>query len=132
MSRLRQFRRRGTAASGISCVIIALLALGSPRPAHAQADNLSLPQGSTMWHYQCKAGIQCPTRCSVKGSELFSTSEYVSLTIAQIPGQVYWIRIDTGQTHIDYIAQGDQVICSIVGATLASTRTPTPAKAAQP
>ena len=88
--------------------------------ASAQVDNIVPPPGSMTWQYECKAGTQCPTQCAVKGTELFATSNYQTVTIVRIPEQAYWIRIDTGQGTIDYVAQADQVACSIAGATLKS------------
>jgi hypothetical protein len=99
--------------------VLSLLAVG---PANAQTENLSMPTGSTTWHYECKPGTQCPTKCAVGGTELFSTGNYTSLTIVQLPGRSYWFRVDTGHGKVDYIMQADQVNCSIIGATLSSAR----------
>jgi hypothetical protein len=99
----------------------ALVAL-APRVVNAQVENMVPPAGAMMWHYECQVGTQCPTKCTVKGTELFTTGNYASLTIVQISNQGYWFRIDTGQTNVDYVAQADQVICSIVGAMLKSAR----------
>jgi hypothetical protein len=99
----------------------ALVAL-APRVVNAQVENMVPPAGAMMWHYECQPGTQCPTKCAVKGTELFTTGNYASLTIVQISNQSYWFRIDTGQTNVDYVAQADQVICSIVGAMLKSAR----------
>ena len=101
---------------------LSALAVLTPCEVDAQVENMVPPAGAMMWHYECQVGTQCPTKCTVKGTELFSTGNYVSLTILQIPDQVYWFRIDTGQTNVDYVAQADQVICSVVGATLKSAR----------
>jgi hypothetical protein len=101
---------------------LSALAVLTPCEADAQVENLVPPAGAMMWHYECQPGTQCPTKCMVKGTDLFSTGNYVSLTILQIPNQVYWFRIDTGQTNVDYVAQADQVICSVVGAMLKSAR----------
>jgi hypothetical protein len=102
--------------SGVAMIMMA------SRAADAQIDNMVPPVGSLMWHYECKAGAQCPTRCTVKGTELFSTGNFQSLTILQIPNQVYWIRVNTGQANVDYVVQADQVACSISGATLMSAK----------
>jgi len=90
--------------------------------ANAQVENLSMPTGSTTWHYECKADTQCPTKCAVGGTELFSTGNYISLTIMQLPSRGYWFRVDTGKGKVDYITQADQVNCSIMGATLIFVR----------
>ena len=100
----------------------ALVVLVSPLVADAQVENMVPPAGAMMWHYECQPGTQCPTKCAVEGTEVFATGNYLSLTILQIPNQVYWFRINTGQTNVDYVAQADQVICSVVGATLKSVR----------
>ena len=97
-----------------------LAAAVAPQPASAQAGNMLAPPGSMTWQYECKDGTQCPTRCAVKGTELFSSSNYKTLTIVRIPEQAYWIRIDTGQGTIDYVAQADEIVCSMAGAALKS------------
>jgi SAM-dependent methyltransferase len=99
--------------------VLGLLAVGT---ANAQTENLSMPAGSTTWHYECKPGANCPTKCAAGGTELFSTGNYTSLTIVQLPGRSYWFRVDTGHGKVDYITQADQVNCSIIGATLSSAR----------
>src|ERR1043166_6881592 len=88
---------------------LSALAVLTPCEVDAQVENLVPPAGAMMWHYECQPGTQCPTKCTVKGTELFSTSNYVSLTILKIPDQVYWFRIDTGQTNVDYVAQADEM-----------------------
>jgi hypothetical protein len=118
----------------VRILLVGAVAFGAvailPRMANAQVDNMVPPAGSMMWHYECKTGTQCPTKCAVRGTELFSSGNYVSLTIVQIPGQVYWFRIDTGQGNVDYVAQADQVVCSMAGATMTSARAQESAKAA--
>ena len=109
---------RSLLTAGAAFALVAL----APRVVNAQVENMVPPAGAMMWHYECQPGAQCPTKCTVKGTELFSTGNYASLTIVQISNQGYWFRIDTGQTNVDYVAQADQVICSIVGATLKSAR----------
>jgi len=95
----------------------------------AQVENLTPPSGSMTWHYECKARKNCPTSCKAKGNELFATSDYRFITILQFPTQGFWIRIDTGQGNVDYVGfQGDQVICSIAGATLIFARSQETAK----
>jgi hypothetical protein len=102
---------------------LSALAVLTPCEVDAQVENMVPPAGAMMWHYECQVGTQCPTKCTVKGTELFSTSDYASLTIVQMPNQVYWIRLDTGQKNVDYvITQADPVMCTIVGATLKSAR----------
>ena len=99
-----------------------MMIMTAPRAVNAQVDNMVPPVGSMMWHYECKAGAQCPTKCTIKGTELFQTGNFQSLTILQIPNQVYWIRVATGQSNLEYVAQADQFTCSISGATLMSAK----------
>jgi hypothetical protein len=66
--------------------------------------------------------VQLPDKVCRRGTELFSTGNYISLTIVQLPSRSYWFRVDTGKGKVDYIAQADQVNCSIIGATLISAR----------
>ena len=120
------------------CFVVPVLAVGvlaavvAPLPAAAQADNMSPPPGAMTWQYECKEGASCPTRCAVKGTELFSTSNYKTLTIVRIPEQAYWLRIDTGQGTIDYVAQADEIVCSMAGATLKSAGVQEGGKAVTP
>ncbi len=107
------------------------LALVRPGTVEAQIDNVSPPAGSMIWQYECKPGIKCPTRCVVKGTELFSTDDFLSLTILQRPDPVYWLRIDYGHTLVDYVGYGGQAYelsCSIIGATLKAIRVSEPEK----
>ena len=100
----------------------ALIAL-TPRVSSAETDNFALPAGSMSWQYECKAGRQCPTKCTVQGADLFSTTNYVSLTITKMPDKAVWFQLDTGTVPINYIFfQAESVTCSIAGATLTSIR----------
>jgi hypothetical protein len=97
--------------------------VGFAPSANAQANEISVPTGSMEWRYECPAGVQCPTTCSIKGNQLFSTADYAAVTIFQFPRQVYWFRIDTGDKVIEFILEGEQMACSIAGATLKAART---------
>jgi hypothetical protein len=93
----------------------------TPNAINAQAANFVPPAGSMMWHYQCKAGAQCPTKCTVQGNELFSTGAFVSLRIWQIPNNIYWFQLEAGANIVDFIVQSpNQFACTIAGATLVS------------
>ena len=120
--------------SRIGAIAFTALVALQPCAASAGSDDVVLPPGAMTWTYECKPGVECPTKCSMKGTELFSTGNYLSFTIIQIPAQAFWFRIDTGQTFVHYfIAQNniaDQVSCSIAGATLMSARAQDSAKPA--
>lgn len=98
-------------------VIAGFGALGAAAAADGQVDAPNVPPGAIPWHYECKGG-DCPTKCTVNGNELFQTGGYASLTILQLPDRRHWIRVQTGQTNIDYVIQADQVWCTVTGATL--------------
>jgi hypothetical protein len=102
----------------ISAIVFSLVF--APCKARAQENKIELPPGAMTWNYECKAGAQCPTKCSAKGTELFQTSNYTSMTIVQIADQVFWFRVDTGKNMIEYVTKSEQVICSITGAGLKS------------
>jgi|SRR5215216_3602519 len=103
--------------------VFSVIGIAAPEMLNAQSGNMVPPAGAVTWHYQCKSG-ECPTRCTISGTELFSTGSYFALTVVQLPNHGYWVRIDTGQKNIDYVAGTDQLACSISGATLM----PLPAK----
>jgi hypothetical protein len=108
--------------------VAALSTAGVLMPAllNAQTENVAPPARATTWHYLCKTG-DCPTKCSVSGTELFSTGSYLALIVTQLPNRSYWISIDTGQKEINYIGSGaDQMACIIAGATLQSFRAAEP------
>jgi hypothetical protein len=109
--------------SWIRCMGFLVVALLVAPAANGQAGNVALPAGSMTWQYQCKAGSQCPTKCTVQGAELFSTSNYVALTIVELPNKRFWFQVDTGLGPVDYLTQADTVTCSIAGAMLTSART---------
>jgi hypothetical protein len=44
-------------------------------------------------------------------TEIFSTDTYVALTVMQMPGRKFWIRIDTGAKNLDFIGSGPS--CSV-------------------
>jgi hypothetical protein len=84
--------------------------------ANAQAHEISVPPGSMEWQYECHAGVACPTACSSKGDQIFTTANYASVTIFRLPNRVYWFRIDTGNNMVEYFLESDQLVCSITGA----------------
>jgi hypothetical protein len=86
--------------------------------ANAQANEISVPAGSMQWQYECPAGVSCPTICSIKGNQIFSTADYALVTIFQLPRQAYWFRVDTGDKMVEFIFEGEQMVCSITGAKL--------------
>src|SRR5262245_53065781 len=86
-----------------------------------QPSDASPPPGTMMWQYECNAGTQCPTTCTINGNPFFQTSDYATLTITQIPNRVFWVQLDTGDKIIDYLVQSD-VVCSITGAVLKAAR----------
>jgi len=88
----------------------------------AQAQEISVPSGSMEWRYECPAGAQCPTTCSIKGNQIFSTANYTSVTIFQLPNQVFWFRVDTGDKMVEFVMAADQMACSISGASLKAAR----------
>jgi hypothetical protein len=89
--------------------------------AAALADGTASPTMLT-WSYKCSPGIQCPSTCTSGGKNLFSTSDYLSLTISHMSNHLFWIKVDTGQKPVDYVIEADQLLCTISGATLASVR----------
>jgi hypothetical protein len=107
--------------SFISGVAVSALVL-TARASSAETGNFTLPAGSMSWHYECKSGTQCPTKCTVQGTELVSTGNYISLTIAKVPDKTFWLHIDTGVVPVDYIFQAESVTCSLSNATLTSIR----------
>jgi len=112
-----------TGSTAIGAIALTTLFALAPLAAKAGSDNIVPPPGSMMWNYECKPGVECPTRCAAKGTELFSTGSYLTLTILQLPNQAFWFQIDTGQTFVYYlVAQSDPVVCSVSGATLVSAR----------
>jgi hypothetical protein len=90
--------------------------------ANAQAQEISVPTGSMEWRYECPAGGQCPTTCSIKGNQIFSTANYTSVTVFQLPNQVFWFRVDTGDKMVEFVMAADQMACSITGASLKAAR----------
>jgi hypothetical protein len=90
--------------------------------ANAQAQEISVPTGSMEWRYECPAGGQCPTTCSIKGNQIFSTANYTSVTVFQLPNQVFWFRVDTGDKMVEFVMAADQMACSISGASLKAAR----------
>jgi hypothetical protein len=90
--------------------------------ANAQGSEISVPAGSMEWQYECPAGVSCPTTCTAAGNQIFSTANYASVTIFQLPRQAYWVRIDTGDKMVEFVAVGSQVACSINGAKLKAAR----------
>jgi hypothetical protein len=84
-------------------------------------------QKALTWFYECKPGTQCPTSCTNAGKDLFSTSDYASLTISQMNHQLYWIKVDTGQKTLEYVIAGEHLQCTIAGAKLAYVRYQEPA-----
>jgi hypothetical protein len=88
----------------------------------AQANEISVPSGSMEWQYECPAGTSCPTVCKIGANEIFSTANYASVTILQLPKQVFWFRIDTGAKMAEFVLRAEQVNCSISGATLKAAR----------
>ena len=111
-------------------LLICGLLLLLPGVALAQSDTVKSAPPAMTWRYDCVAGTQCPSNCSLAGKELFSTSDYHSITIAELSGPVYWIKIDTGQRIIEYIGQSEQFHCMISGALLVSAGYQDPAKLA--
>ena len=100
--------------------LLIVLIVVPPGTANAQAENVVLPSGSMMWRYECKAGTQCPTKCSAQGKDLFETGNFVSLTIVKMTNNEHWLRVDAGSSKIDYVIQTDQFTCTISGAALTS------------
>jgi hypothetical protein len=94
----------------------------APGAPSANAQAISLPAGSMEWQYECPAGAQCLTTCSIKGNQIFTTADYATLTIIRLPHQGYWLRIDTGDKTVEWILEGEQPLCSIAGATLKASR----------
>jgi len=84
--------------SVVSATAFGALALFLPNipSVNAQPTEVSPPPGSMMWHYECKAGTQCPTAYAVKGNQVFATANYASFTIRQIPNQIFLLKVDTG------------------------------------
>ena len=95
---------------------------GSMTSANAQATEITLPAGSMEWVYECRAGVSCPTTCSLQGKEVFSTANYVSITVVRLPDHVYWFRVDTGDKPAEFIFDGGQIVCSFNTATLKTAR----------
>lgn len=87
----------------------------------ACAEEAATPKALT-WSYECKPGIQCPSSCSNAGKELFSTSDYVSLTISQMNDKLFWIKVDTGQKPLEFVLESDHLQCTVSGARLAYVR----------
>ena len=87
----------------------------------AQTAGDTTPPGVT-WAYECKAGLHCPSSCSIGGKELFSTSDYHAIYISVVEPSLYWIRVDTGQNVVNYISHADQMQCAIQSATLLYVR----------
>jgi hypothetical protein len=121
--------------SVISVLVATAAGLIVSVPSRAQSDKLTLPPGAVEWQYECKGG-DCPTRCAMAGTELFSTGSFSKFTIVQFPNQSVWFRISTEATSVDYIYfapgnRGDQVVCSMGGAALTSFRGGEAGQAAQ-
>jgi hypothetical protein len=74
------------------------------------------------WQYECQAGVACPTACSSKGDQIFTTANYASVTIFRLPNRVYWFRIDTGGNMVEFFLESDQLVCSITGAKFKAAR----------
>jgi hypothetical protein len=117
--------RSETSFGALAALLVMILSVNAQPnavPSHLQPNDASPPPGSMMWHYECNGGTQCPTTCTIKGNQVFTTSDYASFTITQIPNQVFWFQVDTGDKAIDYVVQSDQVVCSISGAVLKAAR----------
>lgn len=68
--------------------------------------------------YQCKSGTHCPTECSWGDTVLFNTSDFNSITIAQMK-ELTIIRVDTGGApSLDYVMRSPQVMCRVSNALL--------------
>ena len=87
----------------------------------AQTAGDTTPPGVT-WAYECKAGLHCPSTCSISGKEVFSTSDYHAIYITAVEPNLYWIRVDTGRDMINYISHADHMQCTIQSATLLYVR----------
>jgi hypothetical protein len=108
----------------LSTAFIAAFAavVGFAPSAGAQGGDIALPPSSMEWRYECHAGEQCPTTCSIGGAQIFTTANYVSLTILQLPNQVFWFRVDTGDKMVEYVLTGERINCAMAGATLKAAR----------
>src|SRR5262245_15836112 len=104
--------RRIVVAWGIA-FSAALAVAGTVASAMAQSIDISLPAGSMEWRYECQAGVSWPTVCSLQGKTIFSTADYASVTIVRLPGRAYWFRFDTEDKPVEFVVEGEQLVCSI-------------------
>ena len=90
----------------------------APEPSFAQAGDVVPPTGAVMWQYECKIG-DCSAKCTLNGTELFSSGSIFGLTVMQIPERGYWFRIDAGQSSVDYLQmlRTEQMTCLVTGAS---------------
>ena len=101
--------------------ILAVVAAAVTQTAFAAEAPVTVPPpGAVTWYYDCKVG-DCKASCAVNGTELFQTGNFFGLLVMQLGDRRAWIRIDTGQSHVDFLQLTaiDKLQCNVSGPTVA-------------